>query len=117
MVKRFLMIAVAGLFLATIALTGQKDKSKSGTWSGFVTDTLCGAKGANADHAACATKCVKERGAKYALYDATDKKVYILDPQDKAAPHAGHEVTVKGTLEGDTIHFSSITMAAPKGGM
>lgn len=117
MVKSLLMIAVAGFFLATFAFTAQKEKSKSGTWSGWVTDTSCGAKGANAEHAACARKCVNERGAKYALYDSSDKKLYILDPQDKAAPHAGHEVTVNGTLEGDTIHVTSIAMVAPKGGM
>jgi Protein of unknown function (DUF5818) len=117
MVKRIAITAVAGLLLASIALTAQKNATKSGTWSGWVTDTSCEAKGANAQHAACATKCVKEQGAKYALYNAADKKVYVLDPQDKAAPHAGHEVTVNGTLDGDTIHFSSITMAAPKGGM
>jgi Protein of unknown function (DUF5818) len=117
MVKRFVMIAVAGLFLASIALTGQKDAAKSGTWSGWVTDTSCGAKGANAQHAACATKCVKEHGAKYALYNTADKKVYVLDPQDKAAPHAGHEVTVNGTLDGDTIHVTSIAMVGAKGGM
>lgn len=117
MVQRFLMIAVAGLFLATFAFTAQKEKSKSGTWSGWVTDTSCGAKGANAEHAACATKCVNEHGAKYALYNPTDKKIYILDPQDKAAPHAGHEVTVNGMIDGDTIHFTSIAMVAAKGGM
>jgi hypothetical protein len=117
MVKRFMMVGVAVLFFAGIALTGQKNAGKSGTWSGWITDTSCGAKGANAQHAACAAKCVKEHGAKYALYSATDQKTYILDPQDKVAPHAGHEVTVNGTLEGDTIHFTSIAMVAPKGGM
>jgi hypothetical protein len=54
-------------------------------------------------------------GAKYALYDEADQKVYILDPQDKAERHAGHDVTVTGTLEGDTIHVSSLTMNTAKG--
>jgi hypothetical protein len=76
---------------------------------------MCGAKGANADHADCAKTCVKEHGAKFALYDESTKKVYILDPQEKAAEHAGHEVTVQGTLEGDTIHLTSISMKAAKG--
>jgi hypothetical protein len=98
------------LFVAGIAFTGQKDTGKAGSWSGVITDDMCGAKGAKAEHAACASKCVKEHGAKYALYNAADKKVYILDPQDKAAEHAGHEVTVAGTVDGNTIHVTSITM-------
>jgi hypothetical protein len=98
------------LFVAGIAFTGQKDTGKAGSWSGVITDDMCGAKGAKAEHAACASKCVKEHGAKYALYNTADKKVYILDPQDKAAEHAGHEVTVAGTVDGNTIHVTSITM-------
>jgi hypothetical protein len=110
MVKR-LMICMSLLFFAAgIAFTGQQDTGKQGTWSGFITDDMCAAKGAKAEHAACATKCVKEHGAKYALYNAEDKKVYILDPQDKAAEHAGHEVTVAGKVDGNTIHITSITM-------
>jgi hypothetical protein len=38
----------------------------------------------------------------------------VLDNQDEAAAHAGHHVTVKGTLDGDTIHVSSITMPKAK---
>jgi hypothetical protein len=40
--------------------------------------------------------------------------VYILDPQEKATGHAGHHVTVKGSVEGDSIKVSSIEMAAAK---
>jgi Protein of unknown function (DUF5818) len=115
MVKRLLLCSAAVLFLAGIAFTGQKDAAKSISWTGWVTDTNCGAKGAKAEHAACAAKCVNEHGAKYALFNEADKKVYILDPQDKVAEHAGHEVTVQGRLDGDTIHVSSITMKPAPG--
>ncbi|MFY9528324.1 MAG: DUF5818 domain-containing protein [Candidatus Acidiferrales bacterium] len=108
MVKRLLICAVAILFVTTIALAGQE--AKEGSWHGWITDTSCGAKGANANHAACAKKCVDEKGAKYALFNSADKKVYVLDPQTDAAEHAGHHVTVKGTLDGDTIHVTSISM-------
>jgi len=117
MLKRLMVCGIALLFAATIAFTGQKESGKAGTWLGTITDTNCGAKGASAEHAKCTEKCVKEQGAKYALYSPSDKKVYILDPQDKAAGHAGHDVTVTGTLDGDTIHVSSIAMNAAKGGM
>src|SRR5262249_40497505 len=45
----------------------------TGSWSGWITDTDCGAKGASASHASCAAKCVKDKGAKYALYNPADK--------------------------------------------
>ena len=109
MSKRLLICGVALIFVAGLSLAA--DKGKEGSWTGWVTDSMCQAKGDNAKHADCATKCVKEHGAKYALYDPTDKKVYVLDPQDKAAAHAGHNVKVKGTVEGDTIKVTSITMA------
>jgi hypothetical protein len=114
MIKRFLMGVAVVLLAAGIGMAQDKPMAKTMTWHGWVTDTECGAKGANAKHADCATKCVKEKGAKYALYNTTDKKVYVLDNQDEAAAHAGHHVTVKGTLDGDTIHVSSITMPKAK---
>ena len=43
-----------------------------------------------------------------------DKKVYVVDAQDKVAAHAGHHVTVKGTVEGDTLKLASIEMAPAK---
>jgi hypothetical protein len=96
---------------------GQQSASSSeGSWTGWVTDSVCGAKGAKASHTDCAAKCVKEKGAKWALYNSADQKVYILDPQDGAAEHAAHHVKVKGTLDGDTIHVSSYKMIGSKKG-
>jgi len=104
MSKRFIYGVIACLLLAGVTLATE------GSWTGYVTDTMCGAKGASSDHAACAKKCVEEHGAKYALVTDSDKKVYVLDPQDTVAAHAGHHVTVKGSVEGDTIKVSSIEM-------
>ncbi len=59
----------------------------------------------------CTTKCVKEHGAKYVFVNDADKKVYVVDAQDKVAAHAGHHVTVKGTVDGETLKLSSIDMA------
>ena len=114
MSKRLLFCVVALLLAAGVSLAGAK--GKQGAWTGWVTDTHCNEKGAKDGHTACANKCVKEMGAKYALYNTADKKVYTLDPQDKAAEHAGHYVTVKGTVEGDTIKATSFTMAPQEKG-
>ncbi len=114
MTKRLLICAFALVVVAGLSLGA--DKGKEGSWTGWITDTKCGAKGDNANHTACAKKCVNTDGEKYALYNPADKKVYVLDPQDKVAAHAGHHVTVKGSIEGDTIKVSSIEMVQePKG--
>ncbi len=108
MTKRLLILSLALVLVAGISLATPKD----GSWTGWVTDSMCGAKGASAKHADCANKCVNEHGAKYVLYDPADKKVYTLDSQEKLAAHAGHFVKVTGTVEGETITVKSIEMAA-----
>ncbi len=105
--KRLLMCTAALLFVAGLTLAGQ-DSMK---WTGVITNDMCGAKDATADKAQCTKDCVGKHGAKLALYDAASKKVYVLDPQDKATGHEGHTVTVEGKLDGDTIHVSSLMMA------
>ena len=114
MVKRLLVVAVALALVTVISTAAQK--GKEGAWHGWITDTQCGAKGDNAKHADCAKKCVTAHGAKYALYNTEDKKVYVLDPQDKVADHAGHHVKVTGTVEGDTIKVKSIEMLGEQKG-
>jgi len=105
---RFASIAAASLFAATMCLAAD------GTWTGWISDSQCGAKGANAKAGECTTKCVKEHGAKYVFVNDTDQKVYVVDAQDKVAAHAGHHVTVKGSVDGDTLKLSAIEMA-PEG--
>ncbi len=104
---RILVVALV-LSAATFALAADM-----GTWTGWITDTACAAKGASASHAECATKCVKEKGAKWALYNEADKSVWVLSDQDGAAKMAGKQVTVKGTADKDkkTITVSSMEPA------
>lgn len=83
-----------------------------GTWTGYISDSHCGAKGAKEGHADCATKCVKEHNASYVFVNDADHKVYNIDAQDKVAAHAGHHVTVKGSIDGDSLKLASIEMAA-----
>jgi hypothetical protein len=82
-----------------------------GSWTGYISDSQCGAKGANDKHADCAAKCVKEHGAKYVFVNDADKKVYTIADQDKVAAHAGHHVTVKGSVDGDALTVASVDMA------
>jgi hypothetical protein len=101
------LVASMALFLCSAAFAVAAD----GSWTGYISDSNCGAKGASETHAACATKCVKEKGAKYVFVNDADHKVYAIDAQDKVAAHAGHHVTVKGSVDGDNLKLASIDMA------
>jgi hypothetical protein len=101
-----------GLALALCA--GLLTFAADGTWTGYISDSQCGAKGANEKHADCAGKCVKEHGAKYVFVNDADKKVYAIDDQDKVAAHAGHHVTVTGSVTGDSLKLGTVSMAAAK---
>lgn len=81
------------------------------TLTGYISDSECGVKGASDKHADCAAKCVKDHGAKYVFVNDADKKVYAIDAQDKVAAHAGHHVTVTGTVAGDALKVNTVSMA------
>src|SRR5882672_11874699 len=102
---RFATLTAATLFAAALTMAAD------GSWTGYISDSQCGVKGANDKAGECTTKCVKEHGAKYVFVNDADKKVYVIDAQDKVAAHAGHHVTVKGTVDGETLKLSSIDMA------
>jgi Protein of unknown function (DUF5818)/N-acetylmuramoyl-L-alanine amidase len=82
-------------------------------WTGYVADEMCAAKNgakavSSADHAGCAAKCIK--GGDAAVLVTEDGKVYKIADQAKVANHAGHKVTISGTLNGDTISVDSVKM-------
>ena len=100
-----------GVAVAAALFAGSTAMAADGTWTGYISDSKCGVKGANDGARDCTVKCVKE-GAKYVFVNDADKKVYAIDAQDKVAAHAGHHVTVKGSVDGETLKLSSIGMAA-----
>jgi hypothetical protein len=82
-------------------------------WTGYVTDTHCGAKGAVKGHTvACVEKCMKA-GSQAQILNESDQKIHNLDSFDKVRDLMGHKVTVKGTLDEktDTIVVASASKA------
>lgn len=100
--SRTLVAALVAFGFVALA-SAAPDKPADDSWTGYVTETHCGAAGAKESHADCAVKCVKEKGAKWALYSPTDKSVTILSGDDatmgKMASMAGKKVTVKGSMD------------------
>ena len=87
----------------------------AGSWTGWITDEHCGAKGNSADHKGCALKCAKEHGAKLVFYNNADQKIYKLDDkaQDLAMKNVGQEVTVSGEVKDDVITVKGIEASKP----
>lgn len=109
-----IVLAALVVGLASFAFAHDHGHGAEGSWTGVVTDTGCGAKGASkgADHAKCAESCVKNKGEKYALYTAADDTVWILSNQEEAGKLAGKKVTVKGKADKEkkTIEVASIAV-------
>ncbi|MGB7232103.1 MAG: hypothetical protein WBD19_10535, partial [Candidatus Acidiferrum sp.] len=57
---------VATLFAAVLTL------ATDGTWTGYISDSNCGAKGANNRARECTIKCVQD-GARYVFVNVSDK--------------------------------------------
>ena len=72
----------------------------SQTFTGVITDTMCGKDHAMmkvAPDSKCVVDCVKgDKSTKYALFDG--KNVYVLSDQKTPQKFAGKTVTVTGTL-------------------
>jgi hypothetical protein len=109
-VTSFVVLAalVSVLSLKSIA------EDKTMTWTGWISDSHCGAKGMSADHKSCAQTCVKTKGASYVFVNGADKKVISIHNQDAidADKDLGTEVKLTGHLMDDgSVHVDNI---APK---
>lgn len=82
------------------------------TWSGTVSDSMCGAKheAASAADMACVKKCIK--GGASAVF-ISDGKVYQISPnsQAKVTSLLGKKATVTGKMDGDSIEIASAKAA------
>jgi hypothetical protein len=94
---------VFAAFLATAAFAGE--------WTGYISESKCGAKhaSASAGDVACVKGCIKG-GAKPVL--VVDGKVINISNTDKV-PEAlyGLKVKVTGDLQGDAVTIASIEAA------
>jgi hypothetical protein len=90
------------------------------TWKGTISDSNCNDKHPGGEHdgkkmtdADCTAVCVK-KGAKYVF--VSDGKVYKIANQNSKtiAKHAGQQVELTGTMEGDTIRVTNMTAPVTK---
>jgi len=113
---RMLQLWMAMVVLSTeLAVVPGMAAGNTQTFTGKVSDAMCGAKHMEAGIAPadCVRACV-QKGAKYSL--VVGDKVYTLDTADKAALDelsklAWEQAKVTGTANGDIISVKSVTAA------
>ena len=112
-VRQKFAIALGATFLGA-ALVPVSLAAKVETFTGTLSDAMCGAKhmmeGKDED---CLRACI-QKGSKYAL--VVGDKVYTLDTKDKATLDkleklGAGKASVKGEANGDTIEVSSVSPA------
>jgi hypothetical protein len=101
-------LLLGGLVVALPALAAGKTQ----TFTGEVSDSMCGAKHMMEGSAADCTRACVQKGSKYAL--VVGDKVYTLDASDKTALSeldqlAGQQAQVVGNLDGDSIAVKAVT--------
>ena len=79
------------------------------TVNGWVADSKCGVKGANAGAAECTKKCLAA-GANMVVVTDGDQKILTVDNPDALKGHEGHHIAVTGQVTGDKIHVESAKM-------
>ncbi len=115
MKKVFSSTTFVTVLILALSITAAS-RPKSSTWTGWISDSGCGAKGMAADHKDCALKCVHEKGAKFVFVNSETKQAFNIHNQDAVKDSdVGQEVKVTGHLMKDkSLHVESIQSA---GGM
>jgi len=101
---------ILGTVTVATLMTGGLLLAQATTFTGVVSDQMCGAKHMMEGGAAkCTRECVK-MGSPYAL--VVGDKVYTLKGHSSELDAlAGQSVTVKGTVSGTTIDVASVAAA------
>jgi putative cell wall-binding protein len=104
--KLLMLLLASALILLTASVSFASDAQ---TVNGWISDSKCGAKGANAGAEACTKKCIAA-GASPVVVTDKDQMVLKVDNPDALKDHLGHHVAVTGHIDGDKIHVDTVKM-------
>jgi len=106
MKKVLLLLLAVSLLFFMVALVSAADTT---TVNGWVSDSMCAAKGAKDGHSDCMNKCIS-KGASYVIVTDKDQKVLMVDNPDVLKGHEGHHIAATGTVTGSSIHIDTMKM-------
>lgn len=105
--RKILAFLLAGSLILMVASVSFASDTQ--TVNGWISDSKCGAKGANAGAEDCTKKCIA-KGASPVVVTDKDQTVLKVDNPDALKEHYGHHVAVTGHIDGDKIHVDSVKM-------
>src|SRR5690349_17303499 len=92
--------------LAFALASGLATAAMGAEFKAYIIDQQCASKPAMRGDVDCANKCIKAGSPAVLVTD--DGKIYKIADQAKVIPMAGKQVTIDGTLQGETIKVASI---------
>ncbi len=92
--------------LALTVTAGLASSVMAAEFKGYIIDQQCASKPAMRGDVDCANKCIKAGSPAVLVTD--DGKIYKIADQAKVVPLAGKQVTINGTLQGETIKVASV---------
>ena len=106
--KKILAMAVMMGFVDLTAWAAPKDVSMTG----WISDSKCGAKGANAGHATCAKKCIDAGETPVLVTDKDQKVVPIKDPSAASAEIGQHVQVSCNMTASSALHVDKVQAQA-----
>ena len=97
-------------FVFALSAMAFDDMGKSATVNGWISDSKCGAKGANAGRRSLHEEVPGRRREDGRGHRRRPEGAGRVDNPDALKGHEGHHVAVTGTCEGDSIHVTSVKM-------
>jgi hypothetical protein len=110
--KKVLVASLAVVLLCALAVSAG-EKASGNTMKGWVSDVMCGAKGANAGHESCTKKCA-DAGQMLVFVSDAEKKVWTIENPEALKGHEGHHVAVTGHADATkgSVHIEKVEMVA-----
>jgi|ERR1019366_4075490 hypothetical protein len=93
--------------LAFALVAGFSTVAMAAEFKGYIIDEKCSAKVGMRGNVECANTCIK--GGSPAVLVTEEGKIYKIADQTKVVPLAGKQVTITGSMKGDTITVASVT--------
>lgn len=93
-------------FLVFAMAAGLSTSAMAAEYKGYIIDEKCSTKAAMKGNVDCANKCIKDGSPAVLVTD--EGKVYKIADQAKVTPLAGKQVTIMGSMTGDTIKVTSV---------
>jgi hypothetical protein len=105
--KRLLFRVIAWAPLLLLVGSVPAGAAREGTVSGYISDSICGAKGATSSHRDCVNKCL-DKGANPVIVVDDTKQLLIIDNPGAVKGHEGHRVLLTGDISNGRLHVYSL---------